>query len=190
MEKVTMSLSSWSMPPSLRGRFVMLRPMLIADSQGLALAHDDADTLKFFPHGIESEPPSEQTVEYALRSERQVLTQLDVSSGRIIGTISMHNMDENHRRVTIGHTWISAPDRGTVFNLESKLLLLEHIFGSLGAIRAEFNVDDLNVRSRRAVLAIGATEEGHLRKHARRRDGSWRTTVVFSVTDSDWPAPG
>jgi hypothetical protein len=40
----------------------------------------------------------------------------------------MHNMDENHRRVTIGHTWISAPDRGTVFNLESKLLLLEHIF--------------------------------------------------------------
>ena len=26
-----------------------------------------------------------------------------------------------------------------------------------------------------------------MRKHARRRDGSWRTTVVYSVTDDDWP---
>ena len=39
-----------------------------------------------------------------------------------------------------------------------------------------------------AVLAVGATEEGALRKHARRRDGSWRTTMVYSVIDDDWPA--
>ncbi|WP_099590532.1 GNAT family N-acetyltransferase [Leptospirillum ferriphilum] len=75
-----------------------------------------------------------------------------------------------------------------MITLESKLLLLEHIFGTLGATRAEFNVDDLNRRSRRAISGLGATEEGHLRKHARRRDGSRRTTVVFSVTDDEWPA--
>ena len=97
-------------------------------------------------------------------------------------------MDETLQRVTVGYTWISAVVRGTAINLEAKLLLLEYIFGTLGATRAEFTADDLNVRSRRAILALGATEEGHLRKHARRRDGSWRTTVVFSVTDDDWPA--
>ena len=115
------------------------------------------------------------------------MTQVEASSGRIIGTTSMYNMDESHRRTTVGYTWISASARGNVFNLESKLLLLDHIFGVLGAARAEFYADDLNFHFRRALLSLGATEEGHLRKHARRRDGSWRTTVIYSVTDDDWP---
>lgn len=51
----------------------------------------------------------------------------------------------------------------------------------------QFNVDDLNERSRRAVLGIGATEEGALRRHARRSDGSWRTTMVYSVIGEEWP---
>jgi RimJ/RimL family protein N-acetyltransferase len=56
-----------------------------------------------------------------------------------------------------------------------------------GTRRAEFNIDDQNARSHAAVLAIGATEEGALRHHARRRDGTWRTTIVYSVVDSEWP---
>ncbi len=187
-EQIRMSLKSWRVTPSLEGRFVVLRPTVIDDVQGLKLAHDDDDTLKFFPYGIESEPPSKETVENALHSGRQVLTQIDARDGRIIGMTSMYNMNETLRRVTVGYTWISAARRGSLFNLESKLLLLQHIFGSLSAARVEFTVDNLNVRSRRAVLALGATEEGHLRKHARRRDGSWRTTVVFSIIDDEWPA--
>jgi RimJ/RimL family protein N-acetyltransferase len=159
----------------------------MTDIHGLVMAHDDPDTLKFFPYGLESEPPSMESLENALRSGRQVMTQNEVSSGRIIGTTSMYNMDETHRRITVGYTWISASARGKVFNLESKLLLLDHIFGTLGGTRAEFYADDLNLRSRRALLSLGASEEGHLRKHARRRDGSWRTTVIYSMTDDDWP---
>jgi RimJ/RimL family protein N-acetyltransferase len=183
-----MQLDNWKNPPSLCGRFVMLRPTVMADIQGLALAHDDPDTMKFFPYGIESKPPNRESVENALCSGRQVLTQLDARNGHIIGTTSIYNMDKTHRRVTVGYTWISEVVRGSVINLESKLLLLDHIFGTLGATSTEFNVDNLNVRSQRAILALGATEEGHLRKHARRRDGSWRTTVVFSVIEDDWPA--
>ena len=39
-----MSLDHWDILPSLCGRFVMLRPTVMADLQGLALAHDDSDT--------------------------------------------------------------------------------------------------------------------------------------------------
>ena len=81
-----MSLDHWDILPSLCGRFVMLRPTVMADLQGLALAHDDSDTLKYFPYGIESEPPSAESLENALRSGRQVLTQIDIYRGRIIGT--------------------------------------------------------------------------------------------------------
>jgi len=35
-------------------------------------------------------------------------------------------------------------------------------------------------------LGIGATEEGALRRHARRSDGSWRATMVYSVIGEEW----
>ena len=58
MDKISMQLDKWKISPTLCGRFVILRPTVMADIQGLALAHDDPDTLRFFPYGIESEPPS------------------------------------------------------------------------------------------------------------------------------------
>ncbi|MFC9922304.1 GNAT family N-acetyltransferase [Rhodococcus sp. NPDC127527] len=177
----------WSETPTLQGEFVVLRPTTMADVEGLARAHDDPETLRYFPYGIESEPPSAASVEHALRSGRQTLTQLDASTGDIVGTTSIYNMSELHGRVTVGYTWLSSRVRGTAINPESKLLLLEHVFGVLRARRAELNVDDRNLRSRAAVTSIGATEEGALRSHARRRDGTWRTTMVYAVTADEWP---
>lgn len=161
--------------------------MSIDDADALAAAHDDPDTLRFFPYGIESEPPTARTVQHALASDRQTLAQINVRTGAVIGTTSLYNMSELHSRVTIGYTWISAAARGTGINAESKLLLLKHVFDTLGARRAEFIVDELNARSRAAVRALDAQQEGALRQNARRRDGSWRTSIVYSVIDSEWP---
>jgi RimJ/RimL family protein N-acetyltransferase len=159
----------------------------MSDADGLAAAHDDAATLRYFPYGIESEPPSKRTVAREIESGRLVLTQVDTQTGSIVGTTSLYNMNETHARLTVGYTWLSRSVRGSGFNRESKLLLLDHAFEVLGAHRVEFNVDDENARSRRAVLAIGATEEGALREHARRRDGSWRTTIVYAILAAEWP---
>ncbi len=154
---------------------------------GLARAYDD-DTFRYFPFGIESLPPTQETLRHALDSGRQTLTQVDAQTGEIVGMTSLYNLSELHRRVTIGYTWVSSGVRGSAINPESKLLLLDHVFGTLDAVRAEFNVDDLNVRSRRAVTALGASEDGALRRHTRRRDGTWRTTIVYSVIDEEWPS--
>ncbi len=182
-----MNETGWLNPPTLSGRRVLLRPMRLSDVAGLIAAHDDDETLRYFPYGVESEPPCERTVAHALASGRQVLTQIDTLTGQIAGTTSLYNMNEAHARVTVGYTWLAKSVRGSGFNRESKLLLLDYVFDVLDARRAEFNVDNENVRSRRAVLATGATEEGALREHARRRDGSWRTTIVYSILAEEWP---
>ncbi|AOW91800.1 hypothetical protein BFN03_01390 [Rhodococcus sp. WMMA185] len=182
-----MNTDHWREPPTLSGEFVLLRPTVMSDAEGLARAHD-GDTLRYFPFGIESQPASRETLRHALSSGRQTLTQIDARTGEIVGTTSLYNMSELHRRVTIGYTWVSSRVRGTPINPEAKLLLLDHVFGTLDAVRAEFTVDDLNVRSRRAVTALGAKEDGALRRHARRRDGTWRTTIVYSVIDEEWPS--
>jgi hypothetical protein len=35
---------------------------------------------------------------------------------------------------------------------------------------------------------LGARQEGVLRKHRRRADGSWRDTVMYAIVDDDWAA--
>ena len=181
-----MTIDHWHTTPTLGGEFVLLRPTVLSDTAGLARAYD-IETTRYFLYGSESGPPTEQTVRRALDSGRQVLTQVEQPTGEIVGTTSIYQMNDVHRRVTVGYTWLTGRVHGSPVNSEAKLLLLDHSFSTLGAVRVEFNVDELNVASRRAVLAIGATEEGTLRNHARRRDGSWRTTMVYSVIDREWP---
>ena len=66
--------------------------------------------------------------------------------------------------------------------------MLTHAFDTLGAARVVWHTDIYNERSQAAIARLGATREGELRKHRIRRDGSWRTTVQYSMTDDDWPA--
>jgi RimJ/RimL family protein N-acetyltransferase len=149
-----MTVDYWHVAPMLRGDFVLLRPTEMSDVAALARAYDDDETSRYFLYGGESGPPTEETVRLALSSGRQVLTQIDTAAGEVVGTTSIYHMDEVHRRVTVGYTWLWRRARGSAINSESKLLLLDHSFSTLGAVRVEFNVDELNLPSRRAVTAI------------------------------------
>ncbi|MCL2586269.1 MAG: GNAT family N-acetyltransferase [Streptosporangiales bacterium] len=182
-------MSTWHEAPTLRGQFVLLRPLEEDDWQALAKANDSPGILEYFPYGQGSEPPSAENVAAAVRDPgRQALVQIDQRTHDVVGTTSVYFVDEAKRQLTIGYTWLSQAARGGLINTEAKLLLFRHAFETLGAVRVQLYVDDRNERSLRAVARLGAQREGELRKHARRRDGSWRSTVVFSVIDDDWPA--
>ena len=81
------------------------------------------------------------------------------------------------------------PWQGSGRNPEAKLLLLDHAFDDLGAIRVAFKCDAQNEQSRRGIARIGGTFEGVLRKHSLRGDasGTQRDTAYFSIIDDEWP---
>jgi RimJ/RimL family protein N-acetyltransferase len=97
------------------------------------------------------------------------------------------NIEPVHRRLEIGWTWIAPPWQHSAVNTEAKLLMLTHAFTKLGALRVEFKTDALNEQSRRAILAIGATEEGTLRHHMVMPGGRRRDSVYFSILEDEWP---
>jgi N-acetyltransferase len=72
-------------------------------------------------------------------------------------------------------------------NPEGKLLLMTRAFEHLGANRVQFKVDSRNERSQAAMLKLGATREGVLRKYQRRPDGFLRDSVIYSVLSDEWP---
>lgn len=107
-------------------------------------------------------------------------------AGRAVGTTSYLDVSLADARLEIGFTAYSPSVWGTEVNPECKLLLMgwafDHGFG-----RVQLKTDIRNVRSQRAILGLGATFEGSLRRYQRRADGTVRDTAMFSVTAEEWP---
>jgi RimJ/RimL family protein N-acetyltransferase len=57
----------------------------------------------------------------------------------------------------------------------------------MNAVRVQFTTDELNEKSRAAILRIGAKQEGIVRHERIMPDGRKRNSVRFSIIDSEWP---
>jgi RimJ/RimL family protein N-acetyltransferase len=106
--------------------------------------------------------------------------------GQVVGSTRFGNIDRENRRVEIGWTWIGRRWQRTAVNTEIKYLMLRHAFETLGCVRVEFKTDTLNQTSRRAILRLGAKEEGILRRHMITDGGRIRDTVYYSIIDGEW----
>ena len=93
---------------------------------------------------------------------RPGLAVLDYETDTVVGMTRFINPDE-HGVVEIGGTYIAPSVRDTGFNAIMKTLLLDHAFDS-SYRKVEF-ADTRNTRSMAAVLKLGATQEGVLRKN-------------------------
>ncbi len=108
------------------------------------------------------------------------------SDDRVVGTTSFLNIRPERQTAEIGATFLSPEVRGGHVNPESKLLLLERAF-ACGARRIELLTDLRNTRSQAAIAKLGAVREGVLRRDRITWTGHIRDTVVYSVTDLEWP---
>jgi RimJ/RimL family protein N-acetyltransferase len=183
-------VSDWSTHPTLSGEHVRLEPLTPGHAEGLFEAGTDPGIWTWLslrqPTGL---PAAERMVEQILADPgRRPWAQVDVASGRVAGTTSYYQFVEQHRILSIGHTWIGADWQRTGLNTESKLLLLTHAFETLGAQRVSWETDIRNLRSQRAIERLGALREGVLRAHRIRPDGSSRDTVTYSMLAPEWPA--
>lgn len=118
--------------------------------------------------------------------EQYPFTVIDKQTGKIIGATMFHNIFPEHRKLEIGWTWYDPAYWRTGYNRECKLLLLIYCFETLKTVRVQFQTDENNLRSRTAILGIGATFEGIMRKERIRANGAFRNTCMFSIIDEEW----
>mgnify|MGYP000975771234 FL=1 len=109
-------------------------------------------------------------------------------AGKVVGTTSLGDLEPRAQRAHAGWTAYRPALWGTGVNAEVKLLLLGHAFEDCGFERVKLQTDSINQRSQDAIARLGAVQEGVLRHHQPRADGSWRDTVVFSILSAEWPA--
>jgi RimJ/RimL family protein N-acetyltransferase len=113
---------------------------------------------------------------------------IERKSGRVVGSTRFWKIDRSNRKLEIGHTWLSLSAQRTGINTEVKYLMLSHAFETLDCVRVQFTTDELNTRSRAAILRLGAKEEGIVRHERIMPDGRKRNSIRFSIIDTEWPA--
>lgn len=112
---------------------------------------------------------------------------IEHKSGNAVGTTRFMEIERDNRVVELG-TWIGLGYQREGLNLESKQLMLKHAFNQLGAVRAQFKIDHRNFASLDAIERIRASREGVLRNHIILADGTPRSSVYYSILDTEWPA--
>ncbi len=96
------------------------------------------------------------------------------------------NISFAHKRMEIGWTWYDPTLQRSGINKACKFLLLSYGFETLGLNRIELKTSLLNIKSQGAMLKIGATKEGILRRHMIGDNGTIRDTVYFSFIKEEW----
>lgn len=110
----------------------------------------------------------------------------DVATGEIVGSTRYHDILPAIDRVEIGWTWYASRAQRTHVNTAAKLLLLTHAFETVGCEAVGLRTDRFNIRSQRAIEALGAHKDGVLRHHQARRDGTVRDSVMYSILRHEW----
>ncbi len=175
----------------LEGNFVRLEPMTLEHHTGLSEVGLDPEIWRYTLVVVQTPEEMSSYIEDALKLQRAgtalPFVTIERSSGRIVGSTRFGNYDAANRRIEIGWTWIAPPWQRTPINTEAKYLMLSHAFEKLACVRVELKTDVLNTPSRKAMLRIGAKEEGVLRKHSLVWDGRYRDSIYYSILDDEWP---
>lgn len=177
-------------PRSLVGTRITLEPMELDHIGELASVGLDEELWEFTVGRISTVDQMASHVEKALEDRARGIALPFVTkiadSDKIVGSTRFGNIDVNNLKTEIGWTWVSPKFQRSFVNTEAKLLMLTHAFETWRCIRVEFKTDATNVRSRNAILRLGATEEGILRNHMITESGRFRDSVYFSILGSEW----
>ncbi len=177
-------------PVILEGRSIRLEPLTL-DHAAKLYRHGSAEIFEWMVDW-----PLDASLAAYLEWERRGLaipgSQLFAivlqATGEPIGSTSFFDVRPANRAIEIGRSWIGRTHQGTAANPEAKLLLLQHAFDALGALRVQLKTDARNLQSQRAIEKLGAVREGTLRNYQIRADGRPRDTVMYSITAGEWPA--
>lgn len=177
-------------PCVLEDRFVRLEPHGpgLREEVRAALDCDRAswDLLTVSAHGPHFDAWWEGVLDEQETGRRITFAVRRLADGRVVGSTSFLDIRREHRGVEIGATFLRPEARGVEVNPACKRLMLAHAFDQ-GALRVEVVADGRNLQSQAALAKLGAVREGTLRRHKVVWTGYVRDTVVYAVTDLDWP---
>jgi len=171
----------------LKNEFVLLRPLTRQDFSLLQELTGDSNLWIYFTQDLSKEDEFEFWASGHFKEDRLQFVVIDQKTGKIAGSTAFGSFSPRDKRLEIGWTWLGKEFQGTGINAQMKKLMLDYCFQKLGLKRVEIKTDVLNLPARKALLKIGAKEEGILRSHTLMTHGRRRDTIYYSFLEGEWP---
>ncbi len=176
---------------TLAGESTRLEPLRPAHLDDLCAFSLDPEVQEFISLQLNTREELAAWIEKGIEGEAAgrflAFAVIDAASGKAAGTLVLGPIRAETRSAELS-AMLSPEHRRGRLSLEARYLLLRHAFETLGLMRMEFRCDPANLRSRKAMLSLGAKEEGLLRKSRITRSGLVTDSLVCSLIDDDWPA--
>lgn len=174
----------------LESDILVLRPLSLADEVELQqLANDES----LWIYGLQDLSKPGELNKYILKAladrdneTTAVWLIIDKRTNQVAGCTRLAEISWKDERGQIGWTWLGRDFQGTGLNKEMKYLILSYGFDVLKLNRIELKADERNLQSRKALLSIGARQEGILRQHMKIHNGYIRNTVFYSILSAEW----
>ncbi len=178
-------------PVVLEGHGVRLEPLAREHHDGLVAAASDGDLWNLWFTSVPEPDQAHAYISAALAGQEAghmlPWAVRELGAGTLVGTTRYHDIVTAIDRVEIGYTWYARRCQRTHVNTACKRLLLGHAFDELGCAVVGFRTDNFNFASQQAIAGLGAKQDGVIRHHQPRRDGTVRDTVMFSILAGEWP---
>jgi ribosomal-protein-alanine N-acetyltransferase len=116
--------------------------------------------------------------------ERTLWAIEEISSGRMIGTVGLHELHSMHARATLAYA-LARPCWSRGLTTEAARAVLDFGFHALHLNRIEAFSLPLNVASRRVMEKLGMTHEGTLRERMWIK-GAFRDLAYYAILKSEW----
>ena len=182
-------MNAWAEQPTLIGRHVTLRPLVLADRDALVAAAADGGLTELFFTNVSglNDPGAFMAAIFKERDfGRAMPFAVETPDGKLVGLTRYMRMAEAHKRLEIGGTFYAKSVQRSGVNTEAKLLLLTQAFEMMDCNVVQIRTDWFNKRSQAAIERLGAKRDGVLRSH-QTMDGRVRDLVVYSIIASEWP---
>ena len=175
---------------ALRGRAVDLLPLEKKHFAELSSLAKDPRIWQHYVYDGTQQEKFLSTLESAL-TEREMGNQFPFAifskaNHVLVGGTRLMDIQQKHKKLEIGTTWLHPAHWGTAINLECKLMLLTFCFETLGTLRVQLKTDENNTRSRKAIEKIGGKFEGIIRNDMLRDNNTSRNSALYSIIHSEW----
>ena len=178
----------------IKGKRVLLRSFELSDLDEVMRQWNSME-LRNLVGGADLGPASRNDEEefikgtWKQRQERKAFTSAieTVADGKLIGGISLMNINWTNRSAMLGISIYDSKNRGKGYGQESINLVLGFAFRTLNLNRVELEAFDFNERAQKCYLKVGFREVGTKRK-ARFIDGQYRDVMIMDILRDEWLA--
>lgn len=166
---------------------VRLRPIVMEDAEQITkfLSGQNIGNLQFFQSPVTIERQRMYLQEKLTSGTDHLFVIVHIASGRMIGTMGLHEHDIHNHNARIGKLILRHEDRQNGFAGEAEEILLGIGFGEFGLHKIYARILLGNEMGKIHYRAIGFKEEGRMREEYF-LDGNYHDMLLLSILKSEW----